>query len=84
MKPGKNYQKKMWSGGRISKKKMNDMTTKFKNVYVVQNFGAFRDMFYYLRDARRLVREEGIDEKTGEKYYQIFKCDVELKNIKRK
>jgi len=60
---------------------MKEITKKFENVYVVQNFGSFRDLFYTLGDAREFVAEEGMDIKTGEAYYQIYKCDVELKNI---
>jgi len=60
---------------------MKKVETKFKNVYVVQNFGSFRNLFYSYQYAKKFVKEEGTDEKTGKEYYQIYKCDVELKNI---
>jgi len=60
---------------------MKEIEKKFKGVYVVQNFGAFRDLFYSYADAKKYVREEGTDEKRGSVYYQIYKCDVSLTNI---
>ncbi len=51
-------------------------------VYVVLNFGAFRDLFYYLKDAKMLVAQEGTDKETGKVYYQIYKCDINLKNVR--
>jgi hypothetical protein len=54
-----------------------------KNIYVVLNFGAFRDVFYLYRDAKKFVREEGTSD-TGERYYQIFKCDLIMENWKPK
>jgi len=49
---------------------------KFKGVYVVQNYGSFRELFYYYEDAKRFVEKV-----NAEKYYQIYKCDVVLENI---
>lgn len=52
---------------------MKTIEKKFKGVYIVQNYGCFRHLFYYLKNA-----EEFAD---GKEYYQIYKCDFELKNI---
>lgn len=53
--------------------------TVFKNVYIVQNFGSFRDLFYSLKDAKRYVAEEGTDERSGIPFYQIYKGDIIFK-----
>lgn len=63
---------------------MKKVKREFKGVYVIQNFGSFRGLFYSYANAKRFVKEEGTVKKTGERYYQIYKCDVELKNMIRK
>ena len=60
---------------------MKTIEKKFIGVYVVQNYGSFRDLFYSLREAKLFVKEKGTDKVTGKEYYQIYKCDIELKNI---
>lgn len=64
------------------KKIAKDPMTMRGGVYVVLNFGAFRDLFYYRQAAKSFVEEEGTDKKTGDVYYQIYKCDVGLKNVR--
>jgi len=58
---------------------MKGIKTKFKGVYVVQNYGSFRHLFHQYTDAIRFVYEKGTH--NGVEIYQIYKCDVELKNI---
>ena len=60
---------------------MRKAKREFKGMYVVQNYGAFRGLFYFYTSAERFVRKEGTDKKTGKEYYQIYKCDVGLKNM---
>ena len=60
------------------KKEIIKPTTIFKDYYVVQNYGGFRDMFYHYRDAVAFCKNEGVYD--GECLYQIYKCTVEIKN----
>ena len=54
----------------------------FKNVYIVMNFGGFREMFYYLRQAKEYVKDNGMYK--GEPIYQIYKCNLIIDNQKQK
>ena len=52
------------------------LKTKFKGVYVVQNYSVFPKWFYSYGDAKKFVEKE-----VAGDYYQIYKCDVVLKNV---
>lgn len=49
-------------------------TTEFYNVYMVQNFGTFRGLFYSFKDAKQFVREAGTYD--GKEIYQIYKGKI--------
>jgi hypothetical protein len=56
--------------------------TRYPYVYVIQNYGTWRGMFYTLRDAKRFVQEEGMND--GKPIYQIYKATVNLDIISQK
>lgn len=54
--------------------------TSIKKVYVVQNFGIFREYFFTLKDAIKYVRDGESHYPDKPELYQIYKADIEIKN----
>jgi len=52
--------------------------TIFKDVYVVQNYGAFRELFWRYKDAVEYARDEENYYKDKLELFQIYKCTVQI------